>query len=697
MEADEFVPGQPRPAVTAIEFDDLLLLCRSLLRDNREVRQLVAQRFQVVLVDEFQDTGPVQCEIIRLVTSDPSDDGAVPQPGRLVVVGDPKQAIYSFRGADIRTYLGARGGFPGEQYRLTTNFRSVEPIITWVNDVFSRLFVASDVQPEYLPLEPHHTPSSADPPGPAIVELRDVEPPDADSEVVEKSEAQPSNSRALEPQLVGSTIRQAIDDAWLITEPTAGGTQRRYQRACRYRDVAVLMPSRTGVPDLLSAFDRLGIPYRSSDAQIVLDRPAVSGLVAALRILDDPDDQFAFSVAPTTNCSATGRPAAPGGPTIRPMRAAVAASNTPSTCWPVSATTVLDALVDDTRLFETLALVPRGVFDSDCVRMLQGHVQNWQDGGGVGRRDYLTAVEELADNTSRATLDEPDDRDDDAVRISTIHGAKGLEYPIVALAGMAIGVPNFGEAVGVRADGGIEISVAGVKTAGYANLKEAERDPHGQAERLRLLYVACTRARDHLIVSVLGDGRSRPAAIRDAVLAVNAVQVDTPNIPAADAIDVAGWEFDPLPDDRREQLGRIRATSAVSWVSSPSRAGAMLDADLHDQTVGVSGQADSGVAEVDSGPSLTRRARDGRPVGRALHAAWDQLFSAAGPPNSAEEDHATRRAVTEEGIPDAYDDVRRRVGAAMGSGLAAEAFRAQRRWTELYLAAPQDGNGVRLI
>ena len=114
---------------------------------------------------------------------------------------------------------------------------------------------------------------------------------------------------------------------------------------------------------------------------------------------------------------------------------------------------VLDALVDSTRLFETLALVPRGVFDSDCVRMLQGHARSWQDGGGVGLDDYLAGVDELANNTSRATLDEPDDRDDDAVRISTIHSAKGLEFSVVALAGMSIGTPNFPEVVGVRSDG----------------------------------------------------------------------------------------------------------------------------------------------------------------------------------------------------------------------------------------------------
>jgi len=706
-----------RVAAGELEFDDLLLLCRSLLRNKPEVRRTVARRFRTVLVDEFQDTDPVQWEIIRLVTSDPSDEDAVPQPGRLVVVGDPKQAIYSFRGADIRTYLAAQEAFPGEQYPLTTNFRSVEPIVNWVNDVFGQLFVASAVQPGYLPLQPHHAPSSAEPPGPPVVVLRDPAPPEAGPEDTEEAggDQEPPRSRDLEPRLVASTIRQAVDDAWQITEPTPDHTQRHYQRACAYRDVAVLVPSRTGVPDLLDAFDRLGIPYRSADARIVLDRPAVSGLVSALRVLNDPDDQFSLWWAlksPLFGCAddellryrqsggdwRIGRLQHGGGHGVVESALDVLARLRESWVAPQPAG-VLDALVDSTRLFETLALVPRGVFDSDCVRMLQGHARSWQDGGGVGLDDYLAAVDDLANNTSRATLDEPDDRDDDAVRISTIHSAKGLEFPVVALAGMSIGTRNDPEVVGVRSDGGVEINVARVKTAGYASWKEEESDPREQAELLRLLYVACTRARDHLIVSVLGDDKARSAHIREAVLAVAAPQVDTPMEAIPRTTNVPPREFEPLPDDWHEALERVRAASAISWVASPSRAGASLDADRPDDVVLARDQteADETDADSDSTHSFARRARDGRPVGRALHAALDLLFSAAGPPSEVEMDRASRRAVAEEGIPDSYDDVRQRVGAAMSSALAAEAFGAQRRWTELYLAAPQQGDGVRLV
>jgi len=111
-----------------LEYDDLLTLTRDLLRRDRDVRAYLHDQFRVLLVDEFQDTDPIQWEIIRLITADPGDPSARPLPGRLIVVGDPKQAIYSFRGADVDTYRLAREQFSsdgedlGEILSLTTNF-----------------------------------------------------------------------------------------------------------------------------------------------------------------------------------------------------------------------------------------------------------------------------------------------------------------------------------------------------------------------------------------------------------------------------------------------------------------------------------------------------------------------------------------------------------------------------------------------
>jgi ATP-dependent helicase/nuclease subunit A len=154
-----------------LQFHDLLVLARALLRQPA-VRQRLHERYRRLLLDEFQDTDPIQIELaVRIAAADPASDvaGSAPwrevdvAPGRLFVVGDPKQSIYRFRRADISTFLTAaeRFGAAGGRVELTASFRTVEPIIAWVNSTFSALMsepadvelpVAS--QPPYISLVP---------------------------------------------------------------------------------------------------------------------------------------------------------------------------------------------------------------------------------------------------------------------------------------------------------------------------------------------------------------------------------------------------------------------------------------------------------------------------------------------------------------------------------------------------------------
>ena len=142
-----------------LEFHDLLVLVRALLRDPLHgpvVRARLQSRYQRLLLDEFQDTDPIQIELaVRIAAADPTSysAGTAPwgelavEPGHLFVVGDPKQSIYRFRRADISTYLTAHRRFgveAGGAVELTANFRSVSPIIEWVNATFSRLMSEPD-------------------------------------------------------------------------------------------------------------------------------------------------------------------------------------------------------------------------------------------------------------------------------------------------------------------------------------------------------------------------------------------------------------------------------------------------------------------------------------------------------------------------------------------------------------------------
>ena len=139
-----------------------------MLRDHDEVRRALATRFAHVLVDEFQDTDPLQTEIFWRLCGDLPDSGEAGdwtsfqiRPGALFLVGDPKQAIYRFRGADIAAYIRAREAFltqaPDSVLPISTNFRSCAPIMRYVNERFETLLSVENGQPGFNALDPIST------------------------------------------------------------------------------------------------------------------------------------------------------------------------------------------------------------------------------------------------------------------------------------------------------------------------------------------------------------------------------------------------------------------------------------------------------------------------------------------------------------------------------------------------------------
>src|SRR6185312_11429824 len=130
------------------EFDDLLIWARDLLRDQRDVRRYFQRRFNCVLIDEFQDTDPLQVEIALYLTSDGDEHTdwrqLTPVPGKLFVVGDPKQSIYRFRRADIAIYEWVKNQVLADGVQvIVQNFRSVDGVIGWLNDAFARIIQAT--------------------------------------------------------------------------------------------------------------------------------------------------------------------------------------------------------------------------------------------------------------------------------------------------------------------------------------------------------------------------------------------------------------------------------------------------------------------------------------------------------------------------------------------------------------------------
>ena len=695
-----------------LEFDDLLWLAADVLEHDREVRARLHDEIKVMLIDEFQDTDPLQWRIIRRITADPHDPEALPLAGRIVVVGDPKQAIYSFRGADIGTYNQALAMFEqgiGRVLQLRQNFRTVAPAIRWVNELFTSAMAPSDEVHDQVPYEallPRHDPAHPEP-GPAVTILRD--PP-----AWVGAESVPMKPADIEARLVARSIATAVAEGWQITEPAAENS-RQYTGPASYRDVAILMPTRTALPNLLNELDAAGIPYRSSDIALVFDRPVVLGVIAALRAIADPQDQLQLWLtlkSPLFGCiegemlrfvAAGGRwNATPKDALLdNGVGASIAAlrkiGRQLRTGQPVD---VIDAVFSETRIFEVLAHTPRGTFDADCLRMLRAHAQQWQNAGGVGLADYNDALAAMVDESSRAQLPSPDDTIDDAVQLLTVHGAKGLEFPIVVMTGMTS--KRFDGSQSVQVQGGdVEFTLTGrLYTAGFTAFTERRRSI-AEAERMRVLYVAATRARDHLIVSTCGESGKSTATSAAALL--------RPHLPQADRVidDVSAvprqtpQEASPAEPVSAAWLDSIPATrerSAADFVATPSKAEAPQALGLTPSAPPTESEPEPTALDVDDATGrMTMALRDGKSYGQAVHAAMDAVISG-------------RVTIDEQGLHQAaaaglaaadgeadHVEVVTSVRAALQSPIVAEALASTRRWSELYLAAPVAQGTITLV
>ncbi|TDD14780.1 DNA helicase UvrD, partial [Kribbella turkmenica] len=332
-----------------LEFHDLLVLARDLLRREPSVRAALQERFERLLLDEFQDTDPIQIELaVRIAGGAEADaddwrDVEVPA-GRLFVVGDPKQSIYRFRRANIATYLTAQD-LLGETVALTTNFRTVSPILDWINTVFGSLIQPHEAaQPSYQSLAPHRAGPSANPPrvpepqptdvsgdqlsllgdlfedssADAVGDLATVlpfrrssdEPAPPPLQTYDESvsgpavtilgaephgdlpRAQASVLREREATDVAAVVEQALTEGWLVYDD-----RTQAWRPGEAGDIAVLVPARTSLPFLEDALDRADIPYRAEASSLVYQTAEVRDLLACARALGDPSDQLALVTA----------------------------------------------------------------------------------------------------------------------------------------------------------------------------------------------------------------------------------------------------------------------------------------------------------------------------------------------------------------------------------------------------------------
>ena len=493
-------------------FQDLLVWARDLLRDDEAVRRRAQDRYRRLFVDEFQDTDPLQAEIAFYLAADPS----VPIPadwrditledGRLFIVGDPKQSIYRFRRADIAIYDALLRRLDHCREHLVQNFRSVRPVIDWVNLHFvGDMREEASVQPQYVELAASRE-SLAPDRLPGV--YRFGGPRDGSAADVALAEA--SELAAL----ASSMVREG----WPVQDRGPGG--ERITRPARYRDVCILIRARRRLRWIEPALNRADVPYRLESGELILSSQEVRDLLNGLRALDDPSDEVALVAtlrSPAFGCSDPDivrwveeggelSHEAPGGGPDGPVKDALTwLARFAERRHTLSPPALIEAYIQERQL-ELIALDDRRPRES--WRRLRYVVDSARTFTGTGRhtlRAFLDWIAGLASAEVRDVESEDAEQDEDAVRIMTVHQAKGLEFPIVILPGLGSPVGGGGRGVQVIADrerGSLECRVNDAwQTAGFDAVKARERAME-EAEAVRLLYVAGTRARDHLALSL---------------------------------------------------------------------------------------------------------------------------------------------------------------------------------------------------
>ena len=520
--------ARERRADGRLEFHDLLVLTRNLLRDNEEVRATLQQRYRRILLDEFQDTDPIQIEIaVRIAggaaASQPDWTHVIVPPGSLFVVGDPKQSIYRFRRADIAMYLRAQEVLGGE-VALTTNFRTVAPILNWVNDVFGNLIQPlPDMQPKYQPLgNARGVPTVGD----SVTVLGAVEHP---------GKIRAAGLRELEAGDVARSIVQALAEGWTteveVPAVTPGEKPKFEWRPLRPGDITILIPARTSLPFLESALGAAGVMYRTESSSLVYHATEVRDLFAAARAIADPSDGFALVTtlrSPMFGCGDddlwTWKQArgsfnllapAPEGQEDHPVAVAVAYLRKlyRDSRW-LTPSEILGRLAVDRRMFEVAVLGPRARDSWRRLRFVIDQARAWSQVEHGGLRSYLAWATAQSAEGSRVAESVLPESDADSVRIMTIHAAKGLEFPMVILSGMT-GAPNYGKGVRLLwSPDGYSVSLTKDLETGDFQEQLPLDEQMSSLERLRLLYVASTRARDHLVVSLHRSGNTDTNARR---------------------------------------------------------------------------------------------------------------------------------------------------------------------------------------
>ncbi len=529
----------------ALDFLDLEVEAVALLREHEDVAAEVRATLRHLMVDEAQDINPAQAELIRLIAG-PTPAG--PRP-HLFLVGDAKQSIYRFRGADVSRFADLRRLVTdrgGPVLPLSRSFRTHDPLVDATNSIFSEVFADASEPFEAVMETMTGRPAEAPGKGPHLALMP------VDSATPEGERASDHDRRRVEADLGAAEIAALIAEGREVWDSDLDAT-----RPARPGDVAVLLRRLANVHTFEQALEAHGVPYTTPSGTGFFTRQEVLDCGHLLRWLAEPDDAIAlvgvlrspfFALRDDTllrlhehrRFSFVAGLADPpegveGAERERCMHASGVLRELRDSAGALPADALLERALDLTGVEASWAPLEGGEQARANIRKLVRIVRTL---AGYTVPEVVEYLEQRRDEVDvregPAVLDQPD-----AVQIMTVHAAKGLEFPIVWIPEAHLGRPGSYDVIRWRRDEGVsatlvrdEEDTSRPRPGFYAHLHQRD-EREDDAEHRRLFYVAATRAADYLYISGDDGGSSgwlREAAEVCASGAIESVEVRDPAV-----------------------------------------------------------------------------------------------------------------------------------------------------------------------
>lgn len=526
---------------SALDFSDLMNVLRDALQERVHVRRAWKHRFDAILVDEFQDTNRVQRDLLYLLRERRDGERLANdeerrsltardlEPSGLFLVGDAKQSIYAFRGADVSVFLETERDIVsagGVSLELTESYRSLDEVIEAVNPVTEALLGAGLIAHAESMYDRRRDALVALVRGDGRTRMELMQVPGDTAEQVRRAEA----------EAIARRIRSLVDATEVFPEGW---------RVPRYDDIAVLVPSWSHVDVLRDALRDHGIPHALLGGPGFWERREVDDLVVLLRFVADPDDKLALAsvlrgplvgLSDAALAKLMSRPSTLDDVLDPPawLRASLDPDDRErldearptlrrlvrfgSTLGPEG---VLRLVLSERAYAAVLATLPFGAQRVANVDKLVGLAAAAQRRGGDD--STLAGFVRYVDRMRAAAQHETDANVSDvaagAVQVLSVHAAKGLEWPIVFVAQTSRRRRSHAERLVLDAHGRVMALPMGFSAP--QDFQDLRRDAHAAEEddQRRLLYVALTRARDLVVVSgPVDDGEGEWRTLSKALL-----------------------------------------------------------------------------------------------------------------------------------------------------------------------------------